>query len=84
LALLIKGKKHTLFQIHIRLHVSPADSGKTVFDHSGSKLFIPASNLKIITSAGGSLERVSTMSGYVTGLDGERLAFSIMTNGFTG
>ena len=48
---MIEEKKHVLADVHIGIHVALAETGETIFDHNGSKLFTPASNLKIITSA---------------------------------
>jgi len=48
---LIEGRTRSLSEIHVGIHVALASSGRAIFDHNGSKLFIPASNLKILTSA---------------------------------
>ena len=48
---LIEGKTESLSNIHIGVCAIDADSGRVIFEHNGSKLFIPASNLKIITTA---------------------------------
>ena len=47
---MIEEKKHVLADVHIGIHVALAETGETIFDHNGSKLFTPASNLKIITT----------------------------------
>lgn len=48
---MMEAKTPSLSEIHTGIHVCLASSGKTVFDADGSKLFIPASNLKLVTSA---------------------------------
>lgn len=48
---LIEGKTESLSNIHIGVYAIDVDSGRVIFDHNGSKLFTPASNLKIITTA---------------------------------
>ena len=45
----MEGKIESLSNIHIGVYVVDADSGRVIFDHNGSKLFTPASNLKIVT-----------------------------------
>lgn len=48
---MIEAGTPSLSEIHTGIHVCFADSGRTIFDADGSKLFIPASNLKLVTSA---------------------------------
>jgi PBP4 family serine-type D-alanyl-D-alanine carboxypeptidase len=48
---LIEGRTRSPSEIHVGIHVALASSGGTVFGHNESKPFIPASNLKIVTSA---------------------------------
>ena len=38
-------------KVQFSIHVVKADSGRTVYDHDARELMIPASNMKIITSA---------------------------------
>jgi D-alanyl-D-alanine carboxypeptidase/D-alanyl-D-alanine-endopeptidase (penicillin-binding protein 4) len=38
-------------RIHFSIHIIEADSGRTVYDHDARELMVPASNMKIITSA---------------------------------
>ncbi|MBN2313723.1 MAG: D-alanyl-D-alanine carboxypeptidase/D-alanyl-D-alanine-endopeptidase [Sedimentisphaerales bacterium] len=38
-------------RVRFSIHIIEADSGKTVYDHDARELMIPASNMKIITSA---------------------------------
>jgi len=38
-------------RVHFSIHILEADSGITVYDHDARELMIPASNMKIITSA---------------------------------
>lgn len=48
---MIEAKTRSLSEIHTGVHVRLANSTKTIFDFDGAKLFIPASNLKLVTSA---------------------------------
>ena len=38
-------------RVHFSIHIVEADSGMTVYEHDARELMIPASNMKIITSA---------------------------------
>jgi D-alanyl-D-alanine carboxypeptidase/D-alanyl-D-alanine-endopeptidase (penicillin-binding protein 4) len=38
-------------RVHFSIHIIEADSGTTVYEHDAKELMIPASNMKIITSA---------------------------------
>jgi len=38
-------------RVHFSIHIIEADSGVTVYEHDAKELMIPASNMKIITSA---------------------------------
>ena len=38
-------------RVHFSIHIIEADSGRTLYEHNARELMIPASNMKIITSA---------------------------------
>ena len=48
---MIENTRHALSEVQVGIHVALARTGEVLFDYNGSKLFTPASNLKIITSA---------------------------------
>lgn len=50
---MIEAKARSLSEIHVGVHVRLVSSSRCIFDYGGSKLFLPASNLKLITSACG-------------------------------
>ncbi len=37
--------------VHFSIHVVQAESGRTIYDHDAKELMVPASNMKLITSA---------------------------------
>ena len=48
---MIEVKAHSLSDIRVGVHVRLVNTSKSIYDYNGSKLFLPASNLKLITSA---------------------------------
>jgi D-alanyl-D-alanine carboxypeptidase/D-alanyl-D-alanine-endopeptidase (penicillin-binding protein 4) len=44
-------RESTQKRVHFSIHIIEADSGMTVYEHDSRELMIPASNMKIITSA---------------------------------
>jgi D-alanyl-D-alanine carboxypeptidase/D-alanyl-D-alanine-endopeptidase (penicillin-binding protein 4) len=44
-------KQSSLKKVQFSIHIVKADSGKTVYKHNANKAMVPASNMKIITTA---------------------------------